>query len=177
MSNNKLDEALASQEKDAKYALEILELIDELRDGEGDSVTIYCDNPDFNNLPNNQIEVFGEWTNWHSQHVHGDTLKECLENALKAKKEMEKTKVDFNTFLASRIKLAREEQGMSQEDLALAMGFKSRVTVSEIEAGRRKVHSEELMQLIRVLNKDIDYFTDQIAASAAKAEIRITEKS
>jgi len=173
----KVDWAADLKQRLANEALDIMCLINELRADEGSSVTLSCDNPEFTpNNDANHIEVFGDWTNWHSQHVYGPTLKDCLKKALDAKMTMEKSDKSFNDFLAERIKLAREDQGMSQEDLASSMGFKSRVTVSEIEAGRRKVHSEELMQFMRILNKDLDYLTNQISAAAEKAEVRLTIK-
>lgn len=72
-------------------AMDILEAIDELRKEEGAAVTILCDNPDFNGLPNNAIEVSAEWTISPSillqERFTGNTLIEALNNAVKAKKE------------------------------------------------------------------------------------------
>lgn len=45
--------------------------------------------------------------------------------------------------IASRLRLAREMAGLSQGQVARQMGW-HRPTVSEIEAGRRRVQSEEL---------------------------------
>ena len=68
-------------------AVKILDMIDELRAGEGDSVTLACDNPDFTRDEHHDscIEVFGDWTNWHRQHVYACSVKECLQIAVNAK--------------------------------------------------------------------------------------------
>ena len=48
--------------------------------------------------------------------------------------------------IASRLKLAREMAGLTQGQVASQLGW-HRPTVSEIEAGRRKVPAEELKTL------------------------------
>ncbi len=53
-------------------------LIDKLRESEGASVTILCDNPDFNGQPNCAIEVYAEWTGWRCERFTGDTVFACL---------------------------------------------------------------------------------------------------
>lgn len=61
--------------------IECMDLINELREDEGNAVTICCDNPDFNDQPNCKILVCGEHTNWQDQEYTGDTLYECLSKA------------------------------------------------------------------------------------------------
>jgi hypothetical protein len=55
--------------------------LNQLRADEGSSVTILCDNPDFNGEPNCTIECQAEWTGWTRQRFTADTLLECLERA------------------------------------------------------------------------------------------------
>ena len=43
-------------------ATEIVRLIQLLRADEGDSVTLLCDNPDFNGQPNCAVVCNGDWT-------------------------------------------------------------------------------------------------------------------
>jgi len=69
--------------KRQKDAVKIYDLIDELRAGEGDSVTIFCENSSFHG-PNQKIAVNGEWTSWEDQDFDGDTLVDCLEEAVAA---------------------------------------------------------------------------------------------
>lgn len=59
-------------------------LIDALRAGEGDSVTIFCDNADFEG-PDNAVEVSGQWTEWEDRRFEGATLNQALTKALLAK--------------------------------------------------------------------------------------------
>ena len=58
-----------------------LALIEALRADEGSSVTILCDNPDFNGQPNCAIEVNGDWTDWKDRRFTGDTVLDCLQKA------------------------------------------------------------------------------------------------
>ncbi len=66
----------------------------------------------------------------------------------------------FHAMVGERVKEARNSQGMKQEQLAEFMGFKDRQTLSNIERGKRKVSTEDLLMLMRKLNKPIEYFTD-----------------
>lgn len=84
----RIDEAAAEitrlqSELDAKgkRELKVLNLIDKLREPEGHSVTLFCDNPDFNGQPNCAIEVCGDWTGWEDKRFPGDTVLEALEKA------------------------------------------------------------------------------------------------
>ena len=62
--------------------------------------------------------------------------------------------------IAKRIKAARESAGLTQRQLSDALGLKDRQTVAAIEAGKRKVSADELLQLMKILGKDLEYFTD-----------------
>lgn len=63
-------------------AAEIIALIDKLRFDEGDSVTILCDNPDFNGQPDRVIVVNGAWTDWQDRRFGADTLVQALRAAV-----------------------------------------------------------------------------------------------
>lgn len=52
---------------------------------------------------------------------------------------------EHESDLSARLKLAREQAGLSQGQIAKMMGL-HRPTISEIEAGRRKVTSDELVE-------------------------------
>ncbi|HOF47664.1 MAG: XRE family transcriptional regulator [Verrucomicrobiota bacterium] len=66
----------------------------------------------------------------------------------------------FQRLVGRRIQIAREELGLSQEELSKQLGFPVRQTLSNIEAGKRKVTAEELMKFMAMLKKNLDYFTD-----------------
>jgi len=63
-----------------------VEMLHELRREEGDSVTLLCDNPDFNGQPNNAIECNGAWTNWTERRFTGDSLTAAVRAAYDAKR-------------------------------------------------------------------------------------------
>lgn len=52
--------------------------------------------------------------------------------------------------IAARLRVAREAAGLSQGQVAKLMGL-HRPTISEIEAGRRRVTGEELVQFAKLL--------------------------
>lgn len=66
---------------------ETLELINTLRMDEGNSVTLMCDNPDFNGQPNCAIECCGYWTGWNERRFTGETVLEALRSAAAARRE------------------------------------------------------------------------------------------
>jgi hypothetical protein len=67
-----------------KAAMTTDELIDLLTDGEGDTVTFCCRNPDFNGLPNECVTVNASWTNWQDHDFRADTREACLRAAVEA---------------------------------------------------------------------------------------------
>ena len=67
---------------------------------------------------------------------------------------------DIKTVIAKRLKVARENAGLTQRQLSEALGFNDRQTVAAIEAGIRKISAEELLRVMKILGKDLDYFTD-----------------
>ena len=58
--------------------------------------------------------------------------------------------------IASRLKLAREMAGLTQGQVAQHLGW-HRPTVSEIEAGRRRVQAEELATLAELYGVNIPW--------------------
>ncbi len=55
----------------------LIDGIDELRKEEGASVTLFCDNPDFEG-PNNAIEICSSKTNWKTVRYEGNSLLEAI---------------------------------------------------------------------------------------------------
>src|ERR1017187_3477412 len=66
----------------------------------------------------------------------------------------------FQLIVGQRVKLAREDANLSQDELASQLGLNDRQTLSNIEAGKRKLTAEELVKLIQTLGKKLEYFTD-----------------
>jgi len=94
-------------------------------------------------------------------------------------------KKDFHRMVGDRIRDAREEADLTQKQLSDLLGFRDRQTLSSIETGQRKITSEELVSVIRILKKDLDFFTDPFRlvregafswrAQAAPAELETFE--
>lgn len=69
----------------------LLATINYLRADEGDTVTLVCDNPDFNGQPNNAVDCNGSWTDWNDKRFTGDSLFTALNAAALAKAVATKT--------------------------------------------------------------------------------------
>jgi XRE family transcriptional regulator, fatty acid utilization regulator len=63
-------------------------------------------------------------------------------------------------LIGTRLKALREQQNLSQDDLARVFGFKDRQTVSAIETGARRLSAEELLTAVEKLGASLDYFTN-----------------
>ena len=72
--------------KDEK--IEAWNLVESLRAVEGHSVTLLCDNPDFNEQPN-CVEVTGDWTDWQERRFVGETILDALREAHDARQKHE----------------------------------------------------------------------------------------
>ncbi|HOX05891.1 MAG TPA: helix-turn-helix transcriptional regulator [Planctomycetota bacterium] len=71
--------------------------------------------------------------------------------------------------LAQRLRLAREQAGLSQGQVATILKM-HRPTISEIEAGRRKVSAEELPKFSDIYNVSVVWLT---GSSADKNDPRV----
>ncbi len=58
--------------------------------------------------------------------------------------------------VAQRLRIAREQAGLSQGQVAKMLNF-HRPTISEIEAGRRKVNTEELVKFSKIYEVSTDW--------------------
>ena len=58
--------------------------------------------------------------------------------------------------IATRLRSAREMAGLSQAQVAKLLGL-HRPSISEVEAGRRRVSADELTQLADIYSIDIDW--------------------
>lgn len=60
--------------------------------------------------------------------------------------------------VANRLRLARQQAGLSQGQVARMMNM-HRPTISEIEAGRRRVAAEELAEFARIYEVSVAWLT------------------
>jgi len=79
------------------------------------------------------------------------------------------TRADFARMLGERVRHARLEADLSQDELARRLGINDRQTVSTIEGGKRAVSAEELVRLTEVLKKPLDFFTDPYVVTEKRA--------
>jgi XRE family transcriptional regulator, fatty acid utilization regulator len=63
-------------------------------------------------------------------------------------------------LIGTRLKALREQQNLSQDEVARVFGFKDRQTVSAIETGERRLSAEELLTAVEKLGATLDYFTN-----------------
>ena len=66
----------------------------------------------------------------------------------------------MNELIGKRLKVAREKSGLTQSYLAKLLDFNDRQTLTAIETGNRKINADELLRVIKILDLDLDYFTD-----------------
>jgi transcriptional regulator with XRE-family HTH domain len=59
--------------------------------------------------------------------------------------------------MGKKIQRAREERGMTQMDLARALGI-TQAALSNYELGKRRLYLHQIEELSQVLQKNIDYF-------------------
>lgn len=74
--------------------------------------------------------------------------------------------------LGARLRLAREQAGLSQGQVAKMLNL-HRPSISEVEAGRRKVSAEELVEFARIYGVSVSWLADAEAEGKNAAQIRI----
>lgn len=77
--------------------------------------------------------------------------------------------------IANRLRIAREHAGLSQGQVAKLFGYQ-RPTISEIEAGRRRVSAEELAKFCELYDVSISWAaTEQAEVPNPKVELAARE--
>lgn len=76
---------------------------------------------------------------------------------------------DQRTLLAQRLREAREYVGLSQEEVATALGV-SRPAITHIEAGTRKVDALELDKLSQLYGQTVQYL---LTGESLKSDTRL----
>lgn len=75
----------------------------------------------------------------------------------------------FVRQVAERIRVAREEVGLTQDEFARKFGCKDRQTISTIETGVRPVSKVEIASIATILDKPMSFFTDPYVVTDRKA--------
>lgn len=77
--------------------------------------------------------------------------------------------------IAARLRLAREQAGLSQTQVANVLGM-HRPTISEIEAGRRRVQAEELRRFAELYSVSVAWLAgENVTGHDAKVELAARE--
>ena len=77
--------------------------------------------------------------------------------------------------LGERLRMAREQAGLSQGQVARLMD-KHRPTITEIEAGRRKVSADELGEFARLYDVSLDWLTGKPVDAADDARVKLAAR-
>jgi len=72
--------------------------------------------------------------------------------------------------IGRKLQLAREEKGMSQEQLARALGC-SQSALSNYEKGKRRLYLSHLEKLSEILDKPLEYFVENNRPPADKEHL------
>lgn len=64
--------------------------------------------------------------------------------------------------IGKKIQKAREEAGLSQEELASRLGY-TQAALSNYELGKRRLYLANIEQIARELNKPLSYFLEESA--------------
>lgn len=78
-------------------------------------------------------------------------------------------------MIAERLKTARELAGLSQAQVAGMLGV-HRPTISEMEAGRRRVAAEEITQLSEIYGVTASWLLGEAAAGDADPAIQLAAR-
>jgi transcriptional regulator with XRE-family HTH domain len=79
---------------------------------------------------------------------------------------------EIRNQIASRLRLAREAAGLSQGQVAKMMNV-HRPTISEIEAGRRRVSADELTRFAEIYGVSVNWLTVEQKVESEPVEDRI----
>jgi len=77
----------------------------------------------------------------------------------------------MDSIFAYRVKSARIQRGITQAELAEALGI-SKQAISQYENGKKKPESKTLIAMARYFNKPVDFFLRPVAASLENVEFR-----
>jgi len=71
--------------------------------------------------------------------------------------------------IGKKIQKAREEAGLSQEELASRLGY-TQAALSNYELGKRRLYLANIEQIARELHKPLNYFLEDAAVTANAAQ-------
>lgn len=75
--------------------------------------------------------------------------------------------------IGSRIKKAREAEGLTQTELARKLDYKSPTAISLIEAGERRVQISDLEEIAKILHRDVSFFIKGDVAANHQPSVQV----
>lgn len=79
------------------------------------------------------------------------------------------------TGIGKRIMARRKELGMTQEELALKMGYKSKSTINKIEMGKNDIPQSKIANFAKALSTTPAYLMGWISEETANKNSTITD--
>jgi transcriptional regulator with XRE-family HTH domain len=79
------------------------------------------------------------------------------------------------TKISYKLKIARELAGLSQNQVAKIMGLQ-RPSISEIEAGRRKVSAEELAEFAKIYSVSLNWLVAESKEDESQVRIELAAR-
>ena len=67
----------------------------------------------------------------------------------------------MNNHIGQAIRQAREAAGLSQQQLAEAVGYRGKSSIAHIEAGRKRLYADDLLKIARALGIDLNALRDR----------------
>jgi transcriptional regulator with XRE-family HTH domain len=62
--------------------------------------------------------------------------------------------------IGEKVKLAREKEGLSQEEMASKLGFQSRLSLSRIENGQKSPY-RKITEIARITRRPVSWFLEE----------------
>ncbi len=81
--------------------------------------------------------------------------------------------MEVKTLIGDRIKKRREELGLSQDELAKRMGYKSRSSINKIELNLSDVPQKKIIDFAKALNTTIGYLMDDHVSKSKGIKIPV----
>ena len=90
---------------------------------------------------------------------------------------IKQTAADFAAAMGLRIKAQRESLGLSQDELAIKLGYKGKASISRIESGANEIPTSKLLRLADIMGTSVAYLMGWASdPSAGQGEGRFTGK-
>jgi len=77
--------------------------------------------------------------------------------------------------IGRKIQKARDEAGLSQEEMASQLGY-TQAALSNYELGKRRLYLANIEQIARILNKPLSYFLEEASLESERGTANRTDE-